>query len=417
METETVVAADVIETFAGNGKSRSTGDGKRAKKAGIPLPNQITVDRERRYLYIAECGSDRVRRVDLESGLLHNFAGNGETCYSGDYGPCGEAGLYLPLDVVCDSKNNLYICDSGSNRIRKIDVETGIITTVVGTGQWGFNGDGPALEVNLTYPAAIVFDQHDRLYIADTQAHRIRQYDPETGVVTTVGGSWTDEDDERVSPLTAQNLIVLSGDAIGIDFSNDEGLLRPKCSDGLDLTMYLDDGKPAMECKFYDIVGIDVDRHGDLYVTDKGTNRIRKIDMKTGIMSTIAGVCRYGFDGDGKLAVRSMLNVPESAVVDSEGNVYIADSMNHRVRKVDVQTGVITTVAGNGDSGYDDKNMGGCGAARFVAKEDASMLKHGDGRIATEAIVNTPAGLSLDSQGYLYICERNENKIRRMKLG
>ena len=142
MGTETAVAVDVIETFAGNGKSRSTGDGKRAIKAGIPLPNQVTVDREGRYLYIAECGSDRVRRVDMETGLLHNFAGTGETCYSGDYGPCGEAGLYLPLDVACDSNNNLYVCDSGSNRIRKIDGETGIITTVVGTGPWGFNGDG-----------------------------------------------------------------------------------------------------------------------------------------------------------------------------------------------------------------------------------------------------------------------------------
>jgi DNA-binding beta-propeller fold protein YncE len=171
-----------------------------------------------------------------------------------------------------------------------------------------------------------------------------------------------------------------------------------------------------MECKFYDVVGIDIDRHGDLYLTDKGTNRIRKITMNTGLVSTIAGVCRFGFDGDGKLAVKSMLNVPESAVVDSEGNVYISDSMNHRVRKVDAQTGIITTVVGNGDSGYDDKNMGGCGAARFVAKEDAGMLKHGDGLIATEAIVNTPSGLALDSQGHLYICERNENKIRRVKL-
>ena len=234
-----------LKRLQGNGKSRSTGDGKRAIKAGIPLPNQVTVDRKGQYVYIAECGSDRVRRVDLETGRLHNFAGTGETCYSGDYGPCGEAGLYLPLDVACDSKNNLYVCDSGSNRIRKIDAETGIITTVVGTGQWGFNGDGPGLEVNLTYPAAIVFDQHDRLFIADTQAHRIRQYDLETGMVTTIGGCWTDEDDERISPLTAQNLIVLSGDAIGIDFSNDEGLLRPKCSDGLDLSLYLDDGKPA----------------------------------------------------------------------------------------------------------------------------------------------------------------------------
>ena len=103
-------------------------------------------------------------------------------------------------------------------------------------------------------------------------------------------------------------------------------------------------------------------------------------------------------------------------MADDEGNVYIADSMNHRVRKVDAMTGLIATIAGNGDSGYDDKNMGGCGAARFVAKEDATMLKHGDGRLAVEAVVNSPAGLALDSHGFLYICERNENKIRRVKV-
>jgi len=416
MDTETEIAVGLIETFAGNGKSRSTGDGKRARKAGIPLPNHIVLDRNEQFLYIAENGSDRVRRVDLQTGLLHNFAGIGETCYSGDYGPCGEAGLYLPLGIACDSHNHVYICDSGSNRIRKVDGETGIITTVVGTGQWGFNGDGPAMEHNLTYPGAIVFDQQDRLYIADTQAHRIRCYDPLTGTLTTIGGTWTEADDERVSPLTAQNLIVLSGDAIGIDFSDDQGWLRPQCTDGLDLSPYLDDGKQALEVKFYDVVALALDCDGNLLVTDKGTNRIRKINTETGIVTTIAGVCRYGFDGDGKPATRSMLNVPEGAIGDPEGNVYVADSMNHRVRKIDAQTGIITTIAGNGDSGYDDKNMGGCGAARFVAKEDAGMLKHGDGRPAVEAVVNAPAGLALDSQGYLYICERSENKIRRVKI-
>jgi sugar lactone lactonase YvrE len=166
--------------------------------------------------------------------------------YLDDGKPAMECKFYDAVDIDVDRHGDLYVCDSGSNRIRKIDAETGIITTVVGTGQWGFNGDGPGLEVNLTYPAAIVFDQHDRLFIADTQAHRIRQYDLETGLVTTIGGCWTGEDDERISPLTAQNLIVLSGDAIGIDFSNDEGLLRPKCSDGLDLSLYLDDGKPVL---------------------------------------------------------------------------------------------------------------------------------------------------------------------------
>lgn len=416
METGVDFVIGKIETFAGNGKSRSTGDGKRAVKAGIPLPNQVCLDKKEAWLYVAENGSDRIRRVDLQAGTLHNYAGIGETCYSGDYGPCGEAGLYLPLDVTVDSKNDLFICDSGSNRIRKIDHETGIITTVVGTGQWGYHGDGPALETNLTYPGAIAIDSNDIMYIADTQAHRIRRYDPETGMLTTIAGMWTKEDDNWVSPLTAQNLIVLSGDAIGIDFSDDQGWLRPQCSDGLDLSPYLDDGRPALEAKLLDIVDIAVDSKGDLYLTDKGSNRIRKIDMRTGIISTVAGACRYGYDGDNKLAVMAMLNVPEGVVVDQEGNVYIADSMNNRVRRVDAKTGNITTIAGNGDSGYDDKNMGGCGAARYVAKEETGMVKHGDGSLAVEAVVNGPSGLALDSQGYLYICERNENKIRRVKL-
>ncbi|OLB55985.1 MAG: hypothetical protein AUI03_05470 [Nitrospirae bacterium 13_2_20CM_2_62_8] len=405
-----------IETFAGNGKARSTGDGKLAVKAGIPLPVHVAVDKEERYLYFAESGSDRVRRVDLKEGTLHNFAGIGETCYSGDGGPCGEAGLYLPLGVAFDSRNDLYICDSGSNRIRKVDHETGVITTVVGTGQWGFNGDGSALEVNLTYPAGIAFDAHDVMLIVDTQAHRIRQFDPRTGRVTTLAGTWSAEDDAREQPLVARNLVVLSGDSIGIDFSDDHGWLRPECSDGLDLSLYLDDGRPALEARLYDLVGIALDSRGDLYVVDKGSNRVRKIDRTTGIISTVAGVCRYGFDGDDKPAVKSMLHAPEAVVCDPSDNLYLSDTMNHRVRKIDAKTGIITTVAGNGDSGYEDKNMGGCGMARFVAKEAAGMIKHGDGSPAMEAVVNSPAGLAFDSQGCLYICERGENKIRRARL-
>jgi hypothetical protein len=149
---------------------------------------------------------------------------------------------------------------------------------------------------------------------------------------------------------------------------------------------------------------------------DKGSNRVRKIDGSSGVISTVAGVCRYGYDGDDKPAVKSMLHAPEAVVLDVQDNLYISDTMNHRVRKVDVRTGAITTVAGNGESGYEDKNMGGCGAARFVAKESAGQLKHGDGLPALEAVVNSPVGLALDPQGLLYVCERGENKIRRARL-
>jgi sugar lactone lactonase YvrE len=190
----------------------------------------------------------------------------------------------------------------------------------------------------------------------------------------------------------------------------------PVCSDGLDMSMYLDDGKPALEARLYDAVGLTVNGKGDIIFVDKGSNRVRSIDHRSGIISTVAGVCRYGYDGDDKPAIRAMLHAPEAVVVDRQDNLYISDTMNHRVRKVDAATGFITTVAGNGDSGYEDKNMGGCGAARFVAKESAGMVKHGDGLLGVEAVVNSPVGLSLDSQGYLYICERGENKIRRVKL-
>lgn len=416
MGTEVALAIGYIDTFAGNGKARSTGDGKPAGKAGTPLPHHVALDKHERFLYLAESGSDRVRRVDLREGTMHNFAGIGETCYSGDSGPCAEAGLYLPLGVAFDSDNHLYICDSGSNRIRRVDQETGVITTIIGTGDFGFNGDGPALDVNLTYPAAIAFDAEDVLYIADTQAHKIRRYDPRSGEVSTIAGTWSTEDDAREQPLVARNLVVLSGDSIGIDFSDDHGWLRPECSDGLDLSLYLDDGRPALDARLYDIVGLAVDSHGDVVMVDKGSNRVRKVDRRSGIISTIAGVCRYGFDGDDKPAVKSMLHAPEAVVFDSLDNLYVSDTMNHRLRKIDGRTGLITTIAGNGDSGYEDKNMGGCGAARFVAKDASGMIKHGDGLVAVEAVVNSPVGLALDSQGSLYICERGENKIRRVKL-
>src|SRR5437879_7931374 len=141
-----VIAVGIIETFAGNGECRRAGDGKPAAKAGMRLPVRVAIDPQPQSLYYAESGSDRVRRIELTTGVISHVAGIGETCYSGDGGPAAEAGLYLPLDVAFDSKGDLYICDSGSNRIRRVDMKTGIIDTIAGTGEFGFNGDGPALE-------------------------------------------------------------------------------------------------------------------------------------------------------------------------------------------------------------------------------------------------------------------------------
>src|SRR5437667_11603438 len=175
-----VIAVGIIETFAGNGKSRSTGDGRPATRAGMPLPVGVAIDPQDQFLYYAESGSDRVRRTELATGIISHVAGIGETCYSGDGGPAAEAGLYLPLDVAFDSKGDLYICDSGSNRIRRGDMKTGIIDAIAGTGECGFNGHGPALEVNLTYPSAIAFDSRNGLLFVDGQTHRLRRCDQAT---------------------------------------------------------------------------------------------------------------------------------------------------------------------------------------------------------------------------------------------
>ena len=418
MEDTIVTSTGIIETFAGNGKSRSTGDGKIATKAGLPLPIGLAIDPAGQFLYFAESGSDRIRRVELATSIINHVAGIGETCYSGDGGPAAEAGLYLPLDVAFDSQGDLYICDSGSNRIRKIEIKTGVIDTIVGTGGFGFAGDGPALAITLTYPSAIAFDSQDRLFVVDAQAHRIRMYDPRTRELTTIAGTWSHEDDVRDSPLIAKNLVVLSGDAIGIDFSDDHGWLHPPCDmDGMDMSVFYDDGKPGPDVRFHDPTGIAVDGNDDVYIADKGSNRIRKIDRNTGIVTTAAGVCFYGYDGDGKPATQAMLNAPEAVLFDPHGHMYISDAMNHRVRRVEAGTGTITTIAGNGESGYKDSGaMGGCGMAKFVKAVDKEMIKHGDGRVAVDAVVNSPAGLALDANGFLFICERGENKIRRLKL-
>src|SRR5437867_8603871 len=126
MGTEVELGIGYIETFAGNGKARSTGDGKLAAKAGVPLPHHVAADKEERYLYFAESGSDRVRRIDLKTGTLHNYAGIGETCYSGDSGLCGEAGVYLPGGGGGGSHNALYFCEFGSDRTRVVRAWTGV---------------------------------------------------------------------------------------------------------------------------------------------------------------------------------------------------------------------------------------------------------------------------------------------------
>ena len=260
------------------------------------------------HLIAAEFTVDRVSRIDPISGSVTTVAGGRRLAFSGDGGPAIHAGLNRPEFVTTDASDNVYIADMGNSRIRRVDAKTGIITTVAGSGKRDSSGDGgPALDAGLDYPNSVAVDRGGNLFIAQygygTGSCRIRRVDARTGVITTVAGSAK------------------------------AGLIG-------------DDG-PALSAGLKDPSGVLFDQIGDLYVVDPINDRVRFIDAKTQNIRTIAGSTK-GLGGDGGQAIRARLDNPSSIAVDSEGNLYIAEFVNHRIRRVDARTGVIQTVAGNG---------------------------------------------------------------------
>jgi sugar lactone lactonase YvrE len=292
-----------ITTAAGNGIPGFTGDGGAATSAELRLPVGAAVD-SLGNLYIADTQNNRVRMVTA-AGTITTIAGNGSAVFSGDGGPAVSAGLNYPANVAVDNAGNLYIADEYSNRIRKVSA-SGIITTVAGNGTLGSGGDsGPATSAQLYYPTGLAFDGSGNLYIADNGNQRIRKVDA-TGIITTVAGTGT------------------------ASFSGDGG--------------------PATAATLNDPTGVAVDTAGNLYIADYGNQRIRKINT-LGTITTVAGNGISSYLGDGGPATAAELNYPTGVALDAAGNLYIADFVNNRIRKVDT-TGTITTFAGNGTPGY-----------------------------------------------------------------
>jgi sugar lactone lactonase YvrE len=331
---------NIITTVAGNGSDGYGGDGGPSTQAMLSIPWAVAADASGN-LYIADSGNHRVRRIDT-SGIITAIAGGG---YGSDGGPAVEADLGYPSGVTMDSSGNLYIADSGSHRIRKVDSD-GIITTIAGSGSEGYGGDnGPATEALLDNPMGVAVDAAGNLYIADMFNHRIRKVDP-NGIITTVAGS-------------------------GIPGS------------------YIVDGTPATQAMLQYPEGVAVDTSGNLYIAAAGNDRILKVNSN-GIITIAAGNGSTDYGGDGGPATEAMLNWPGGVVVDASGNVYIADSGNNLIRKVDAN-GIITTVAGTGDSGYS-----------------------GDGGPAPLAMLNYPQGVALDAPGNLYVADCLNNRIRKV---
>jgi sugar lactone lactonase YvrE len=296
-----------LTTVAGDGGSQ-LGDGGPATEAGFCGPNDVAFDTAGNMyisdggIYCGGPGGHTVRMVNPD-GTITTVAGTGVVGFSGDGGPATKARFNLPLAVTVDREGNLYIADAENHRIRKVD-KGGTITTIAGTGEEGYSGDGgPATSAKLTYPVGLAFDDRGNLYVADELSVRMIDL---SGTITTVAGTGR-----------------------GGHFSGDGG--------------------PATEAKLT-ASDVALDSKGNLFIADGDNHRVRKVD-KAGIIHTVAGSGEKGHSGDGGPATEAELNEPSSIDFDGEGNLFILCHRISEIRKVD-RNGTITTVAGTGESGF-----------------------------------------------------------------
>jgi sugar lactone lactonase YvrE len=283
----------------------------------------------------------------MAPGKINTLAGDG--FLSGEGASATTSAINLPLGEATDAAGNLYFSDSGNNRIRKVDV-AGNITTIAGTGTAGFFGDGgSALNAQINNPSAIIVDGAGDVFFADSDNNAIREINLWSGAISTVAGT-------------------------------------------LGQGGYSGDGSAANAALLSSPKGFAFDADNNLYIADTGNNVIRKVNASNGLISTIAGSGVAGFSGDGNFAMSGQFNAPWSIAISGDGSFYIADFYNNRVRKID-STGMLSTMAGNGNAGYS-----------------------GDGGYATVASLNSPASIAIDPAGNLYIADSENNCIRKVNI-
>jgi trimeric autotransporter adhesin len=388
-------ATKIIVTVAGTGIGGLSGDGGPAVAAQLSYSTTLGVDASDN-LYVVD--ADRVRKVDRFTNVITTVAGG-----SGDSAPATAAVLIAPSSVALDSAGNLYIADKFNNRIRKVNLATKVITTVAGTGVGGFSGDGgPATSAKILTPFGVAFDAAGNLYIADDDNYRIRRVDAATGIITTVAGNGEYAFSGDGGPATAASLGETSSvavDAAGNIYIGDWTNLRIRRVDaatGIITTVAgggssasIGDGGPATAAQLWYPEGVSVDAAGNLYIADTGNGRIRKVDAVTKIITTIAGGGTPPAIGDGGPATAASLSYPSGVSVDAAGNLYIADTGNNRIRKVSAATNIISTVAGTGTKGFS-----------------------GDGGAAISAQLDSPNGLAVGASGIIYIADTENDRVR-----
>jgi sugar lactone lactonase YvrE len=340
-----VAHGQIISTIVGNGTAISTGDGGLAVNARVHSPIRVKVDAIGN-IYIAD-SQGRIRKIAL-TGIISTVAGNGQLSDGAGGGDGGQAilsRLGAPQGVAIDAAGNIFISEYAEMRIRKV-TPSGTITTVAGIFRSiGSSGDGgPATSAQLNFPNSVTVDAAGSLYIAEGSGNRIRKVSP-NGIISTIAGTG--------------------------------------------VRGYGGDGGPATSALLSGPDDVALDAAGNLYITDRNNSRIRKVDT-SGIITSVAGGSLDLNLGDGGQATVARLNNPSGVAVDATGNIFISDTLNNRIRKVDTR-GVITTIAGTGASG-----------------------STGDGGLAVNATLVDPYGVTVDARGDVYIADGGASRVRKV---
>ncbi len=410
-----VSTSGIITTIAGTGISGFSGDGGQATAAELNNPTGASFDKFNNY-YIADCQNSRIRQVITTTGIINTYAGNGVSGYSGDGGPATAAEFAKPMNIAADHHGYVYIADHDNNVIRQINTSTGIINTIAGNNAFGsgYNGDGgQATDAELNNPSGVAVDTSGNIYIADQGNNVIREVTLSSGIITTVAGDnalgagfsgdgglatsaqlnspyelWVRKTGNiyiaDVNNCVVREVIVSTGNistiagnhALGCAFAGDGGLAT-----AAQLNL------PA--CAAFNVAG-------DMFIADGGNQVVRVVNHSTNIITTLAGnnTLGYGYSGDGGVATSAQLHLPNAVAIDKTGNILIADYTNQVIRKIN--GGIITTIAGN--------YLLGPGYA-------------GDGGAATAAELNNPSDVAVDASNNMYIADYSNNVIRKVSGG
>ncbi|MDA0770086.1 MAG: hypothetical protein O2821_07685 [Chloroflexi bacterium] len=338
----------IIQTVVGTGEGGYSGDGGPARLAMIGEAYGVAFDAGDN-MYISDGRTHTVRRIDRNTSVITTVVGTGVEGYSGDGGQAAQATFNNLYSLDVDTNVDIYVVDRLNAVIRKLDAASGIITTVAGTGVPGYGGDGNlGTKAQLREPNDCFLDGKGGLLIADIQDQRIRRLDLETGFITTFAG-------------------------------NGEKL---RCGNG----------GLATEASIMGPRAVCMDSRGNTYICEREGNGVRLVDAN-GVISTFAGTGEAGYSGDGGPALEATWGAPKAIRCDNEDNVMVVDTENHAIRRIDAKTSIVTTIAGGRQGGA------------------------GDGGYATDACLDRPHGCAIDSQGNLFIADGINHRVRMVALG